>query len=1049
MSISKKVLEHPVLTLCVFALIAIIAIFTLGKIKIALLPEVTFPQVAVQTVYENAGPESVEKSVTEVLESGLMSVNKLKKLTSKSYEGFSSITLEFNYGTNLDAAVNDIRDKLDTVKGRLPKDAKAPQIFRSSTSATPIMMIAVSGNRSSDEVRRIVNDTIIPRLKQTDGVAQASIVGGRDSIVRVELDQNRLDAYNLTLMQIANKISAANLEVGGGDVSEGKTKLMVRTTGEYSSVEQISDTVVGIMNGYEVRLSDVAEVSMSYSDEKNRVYINGKPGLYINVNKQSGANTVQVSDAVHEKIKELKATLPPDIDMHFLTDDAIDVRNTLNELIHSIIEGFLLSIIVLVVFLRNVRSTIIMGISIPFSIMITLLIMAIAGITLNLISMTGLILGVGMVVDASVVVLENIFSYRERGSQPKVAAAIGTQEVMTSVISGNLTTICVFIPFFLFKSDLDVIGEIFTNLMVVIIICLVASLFVAMFLVPILAGKFIIVQTKAEKPLTNPVLIFLDKKIEDVITGLTRLYRKGLHYVLQHRFSTLVIATSAMLASFVLFAKIPIMFMGEMAGTTVKLYVTTPLGTKLGDTYDVLNRLAKIAADEVKGYDSIVVAAGKDFEANIDATNKGSIDVTLPPVKDQIDRDKVVKQKLRKHFNEFPGVRFSFMADGLDQANGPAIKIIFTSKDLAASTVLANQYIDIIKSKVPEVTEPKIDMEDGLPQAEVHIDRDRASQFGLDVASIATEISASINGYKASVYRKNGNDYDIRLLFRDEDRESISNLDNIYVVGPKGRYPVSNFAHIERGFGPVTINRENQSRVVNLTASLAEGISAGDAEAHIKAATKGLIIPENITVSYDGSWKKTQKTGAVFGIILFLAIVLVFGVMAGTYESFLDPIINFFTMPFLIIGVALIHVITGSMFTMISMFGMVMLVGIVVNNGIILVDQTNLQVRRGMPLLEACEDAGASRLRPVLMTTLTTILGMVPLAFFSDPSVSYTQPIGLCIVGGLTTSTLVTLFVIPVIYSLVSKKKVVQLVKNPALEAALNGRAEASEGGDK
>lgn len=1026
MSVSKKVLEHPVLTICVFALVAIVAFFTLGNIQIDLMPDMDMPVAMVMTSYDNAGSESVEKSVTEIIESGLISVSNLKEMTSESSEGSSLIKLEFNYGTNIDTAINDIRDKLDMVKGRLPDDADSPQIFKFDSSSMPIMTLALNGNTSADELRKLADDEVSDRLEQTSGIAQATVRGGRESIVRIELSQNRLDAYGLTLSSVVSTLASQNIEVGGGSVYEGTRKYMVRTTGEFSSIDEINDTVVGTVNGYDVKLSDIGEAFLGYKDQTSEVFINGKPGVYISLQKQSGSNSVNVANAVYKKIGEIQSILPEGISLDIISDDSTSVRDTLNSLVKSILEGFVLAVLVLFVFLRSVKSTVIMAISIPFSVMITILVMVFSGITLNMITMTGLILGIGMVVDASVVVLENIYSYRIRGTSAKVSAEIGTQEVMSSVISGNLTTICVFIPFFVYKSKLDMLGELFTTLMVVIIIALLSSLVVAMFLVPVLAGKFLPVDNRTEVPINNKFLKKCDSAVENAINWIRDRYRAALRVALHHRFATVLISFTILSSSVLLFNHLRVTFMSNFNDTEVGLNVELPLGTKLSETKSILEQFYQIAKDEIKDYENIVVSVGSSsgMSLSTDTSYKGSISITLPDASKQTDSADSVKQKLRRHFEDFPTATFTFDDGKMQQMTGSDIDIALSGNSLEKLVETGNQIKDLIKEKIPEATEPSLDIEEGLPQVEIRIDRARASSFGISVSSIANEINYSINGKTATTYRADGDDYSVVVLLNDQDRGDIPDLEKIYVNGTNGRYAVSNFAQVVRGTGPVSISRENKTRTVHLTAEITAGSNAGEIENQIKQAiNENMVIPEEVNVSFEGLWKDTMNTMKILLIVVFLAVILVFGVMAGTYESFKDPFINMFTLPFLIVGVVVIHLVTNQAFSMVSMLGVVMLVGIVVNNGIILVDQTNLLVRRGMKVLEACESAGASRLRPVLMTTLTTILGMIPMAFFGDANSSMTQPIGLCIIGGLTSSTIVTLFIIPVLYSLFNRKE--------------------------
>lgn len=1024
MSAAKKVLEHPVLTLCVFILIAVVAAFTLGSVQIDLMPDMDMPVAMVFTNYHNAGPESVEKSVTEVLEAGLVSVSNLNKMTSESSEGSSLIALEFNYGTDIDTAVNDIRDKLDMVKGALPDDADTPQIFKFDSNAMPVMRLALNGNRSADELRTIADDVVADRLEQTEGIAQASVRGGREQIVRIELNQNRLDAYGLTISSVVNTLAMQNIEVGGGSVYEGTRKYMVRTTGEFSSIDEINNTVVGTVNGYDVKLSDIGEAFMGYKDLTSEVYINGKPGVYIELQKQSGINTVNVANAVYKKLGEIQEVLPEGVTLDIISDDSDAVRDTLSSLIESILQGFVLTVIVLFLFLRSVKSTLIMAISIPFSVLITVLVMVFAGVTLNMITMTGLILGIGMVVDASVVVIENIYSYRERGTSASVSAAIGTQEVMASVISGNLTTICVFIPFFVFKSQLDMLGELFTTLMVVIVIALLSSLFVAMFLVPVLAGKFLKVDNRAEVPIKNKFLKKCDAAVENAISWVTQKYRAALHLVLQHRFATVLVSFTVLAGSLLLFKQLHISFMSDFNDTSVGLNVELPLGTKLSETENVLAQFYEIVQKEVSGYENIVVSVGSSsgMALSADTSYKGAISITLPDASKQIDSADTIKEKLRRHFDDFPTATFTFDDGKMQQMTGSDIDIAFSGDNLNLILETVNELKSLMKENVAEIAEIEIDLEEGLPQVEIKIDRDRASSFGISVNTIANEINYSINGKTATTYRADGDDYDVVVLLCDADRGDIPDLEKIYVSGTGGRYAVSNFAEVVRGVGPVSISRENKTRTVHLTANLLGNANAGEVENKIKRVMGGqMIVPEEITVSFEGAWKDTMDMMKVFAVIIVLAILLVFGVMAGTYESFKEPFINMFTLPFLIVGVVVIHLVTARPFSMVSMIGVVMLIGIVVNNGIILVDQTNLLVRRGMKVRDACEEAGSSRFRPVMMTTLATILGMIPMAFFGDENSSMTQPIGLCVIGGLASSTIVTLFIIPVLYSLFNR----------------------------
>lgn len=1024
MSVSRQTLNHPVLALIVFTLLGFVGIFTVKNVAIGLFPEVDSPYIMISTTYTNAGPESVEKTVTKVLESSLVSVSGLKNLTSTSSEGSSRISLEFNYGTNIDEAVNDVRDKLDRVSRSLPDNAGSPTIFKMDANSMPILRIAVKGNRSASDLKQLAEDNIVDILEQADGVAQASVYGGRTKIVRVELEQNRLAAYGLTVSAVSSALAKQNLELGGGKMNEGQKDYVVRTTGEFSSIDEINNTVITSINGYDVKLSDLGTAFFGYEDVSSEVYINGEPGVYVSVTKQSGSNSVTVANNVYEKMSELESLLPSDISMTILQDDTDSIRETINTLVESAVEGLILAVIVLFVFLQNFKSTIIIGISIPLSIIITLLAMSFAGITLNMMTMTGLILGVGMIVDASIVMIDNIYSYRMRGAKPKIAAILGSQEMISSVISGNLTTICVFVPFLLYMKELGMMGQMFKGIIFTIVIALISSLLVAIFLVPVLAGVFLPLTNRNEKPVKSKFFKVLYGAFEKAIQAVTNVYQKLLKAALEYRAVTLVIAVGFLIVAVALIPTMRVNMMPNGNDDSVTLNITMPIGTPLKDTKTVALEFEKIIKDEVKGYKYLTTTVGSGGRgAGSSATYKANIQIRLPESSAQIDDAQTIQQKLRAHFNDFAGASFSFNAGMRGQMTGDDLDIAIRSDDLDAALDVADKVKAVMES-IPDIGEPSIDTERGLPQVEVDIDRDRAYAFGVDVTSVAREINYAINGVTSTEYRENGKEYDVVVMYKPEDRKNVVDLESMYVNGTSGKVAVSNFATLKRGLGPVSIRRENQTRIVHVTASIVSEKNANLVEDSIREGiANSFIIPEGVTVSYEGSWADVSDQMKMYMAIIVLAIILVFGVMAATYESFKAPLINLATIPFMIIGVVFFYKIINQPLSIMSMVGLIMLVGIVVNNGIILVDYTNLLRGRDIPLMEACLQAGVSRLRPVLMTTLTTILGMLPMCFATEGMAGMVQPIGIAVVGGLTSSTFVTLLVIPVLYSIVMKNQ--------------------------
>ena len=1016
MSIARKNLEHPVLVLIVFALLAAVGLFTLKNVALGLFPDIDSPYVMVSATYANAGPESVEKTVTEILEGALISVNGLKNLYSTSTESGSSIQLEFNYGIDIESAVNDIRDKLGRVQRQLPDAVNSPTIFRFNGDSKPIMRIAVRGNRSLSDIKEMAEDTISDIFEQADGVAEASVMGGKTKIVRIELDQNRLAAYGFTVSQVSAALAKQNLDLGGGKLNEGQKDYVVRTTGEFKSLEEINNTLIQTVNGYDVKLSDIGNAFWGFQDITRDVFINGEHGVYITITKQTDANSVTVSNNVHEKIEELKETLPSDIKLEIISDDTDAIRETINTLVDSAWQGLLLAVIVLFIFLQNVKSTIIIAISIPLSLLITLLSMSFAGITLNMMTLTGLILGVGMIVDASIVMIDNIYSYRSRGAKPKISAILGSQEMIVSVISGNLTTICVFVPFLLYMKDLGMMGQMFKGIIFTIVIALCSSLLVAIFLVPVLAGKFLPLTNRKEKPVKSRIMKGFYGLCTKVLDAITKVYSRILKKALEYRAVTIIIAVCLLVIAISLLPTLGMNMMPQGNDDSVTLSITLPIGTPLEDTRDVSLAMEQIVRKEISSFEKLITTVGGGGRnAN---TYKSSIQITLN--KDSGSAVEV-QNKLRKYFTQFPGAKFSFGAGTRGQMMGSDIDIALRSDDLDEALSVADKIVSVMEdiSALGDIT---IDTEEGLPQVEIEIDRERAYSFGVDVSTVAKEINYAVNGVTSTTYRQAGKDYDVTVMYQPSDRENIIDLETMYVSGTGGKVSLSNFATLKKGLGPVSIKRENQRRIVHITASILTSDNANLVEDAIKEGIANtFIVPDNVSVSYEGSWQDTNEQMKLYSGILIMAILLVFGVMAATYESFKAPLINLATIPFLLIGVVFLYKIIGQPLSIMAMVGLIMLVGIVVNNGIILVDYTNLLRNRNIPMMEACFQAGVSRLRPVLMTTLTTILGMIPMCFASEGQSAMVQPIGIAVVGGLTSSTFVTLLVIPVLYSLVMK----------------------------
>ncbi len=1033
--ISKFIVNHPVAVAVVFVLLIGLGIYSSLDLSVDLYPEINPPILLVFTDYEGTGPEEIEKLVTRPLESVLSNVGNIEKIRSVSSEGSSQIIIEFVYGTNMDEAANDVRDKISFVKKYLPSDAGSPLIFKFDPSMIPILYLTVSGNRSPEELRKIAEDIIQPRLEQVEGVAMAGIAGGRERLIRVEIKQNRLEAYNLNLTQIANMIRGQNIQISAGSITEGNKNYLIRTSGEYTDLEQLKNTVIAYKNpnamkGFisptvpsdtaVIRLRDIAEVYDGLKDEQDSVLVNGKPSVYITIWKQSGKNSVKTADNVIKRLEKIKKEVPPDIKIEVIDDTTKIIRNSLSTVINSVVSGAFLAVLILFLFLRSFKSVTIIGLSIPISVVITLMFMYFFNMTLNIMTLAGLALGVGMLVDNSIVILENIYRYREKGAKPSIAAILGSQEMLTAISASTFTTICVFLPVVMFKNQLGMIGELFSGLAFTVVISLVSSLLVAIFLVPVLTSKYLVLSTRIEEPLTGIAKI-IDEFLEKFWNLLSEKYKNALNFVLKHRVITILVIVGIFILSLFLIPVVGFEFMPVSSEDAVAINVELPIGTNLEVTKNVMAQIEELAKKEIKGYKDIIIESGQrgfmGFLGNIDS-HKGSITITLPKFEERIDDSETIKEKMRRHFNDFPSVVFSFGQRKMRRNTSP-IDILVKSNDLKKSREVAERIKDLLKEKVPEVTEPAIDLKDGLPQIEIMINRDKAYSLGLNMYSIGQELKANIGGTVASKYKEGGSEYDILVILDKQDRKSLPDLEKIFVVNQMGKMiPLSNFAHFEKTTGPIKIRRENQMRVIHVTGGLKPNQKLNEVEMKIRKLIKEEIPQDDsIVIEFSGDFAEMIKYFIKFFIILIIAVALVFGVMASQFESFLDPFIIFFTIPLTLIGVILINFLTGEKINIFTAVGLVVLVGVVVNNGIVLVDYANLLRNRKMSIFEATKEAGSNRLRPILMTTLTTILGLLPMAFIKGEGSDLSQPIAKTILGGLTMSTIFTLFLIPVIYS--------------------------------
>ena len=1034
MSIAKTVVSRPTTVFIIFALLVGLGFFALVNLPIDLYPEINPPILVVYTSYTGAGPEEVERSVTRILEASLSGVSGLENITSTSSKGSSMVIMEFSYGTDLMDATNSLRDALEMVRNIMPTDAEAPLIFKFDPSMIPIMGLMVTGNRTPEELREISEDTIIPRIEQTPGVATASANGGREKVIRVEIPQNRLEAYNLTVTQIQQMLAAQNMQTSAGSITEGGLSYILTTMGEYTSLDEIKNTVIayqgGGLNGTQVELPrqvylrDLADVFEGYRDETDAVYVNGQSAIMLSVQKQSGKNSVQTAKDLRERLTRLALEIPQDIKITELFNTTDIIESSLNQVTSTAVSGALLAVLILFLFLRSFKPTLIIGISIPISIIITIMLMYFAKLTLNLMTMAGLVLGIGMLVDNSIVILENIYHYREKGAKLGTASVLGTSEMIVAIISSTLTSLCVFAPMVMFQGLLEVAGEMFAGLAFTVVISLAISLFTAIFLVPVLSSHYLPLVTRKQKPLTG-WLAKLDGVFERFFVRLENAYRWAVNKVLRHKLIVILVMLALLVGSILMIPRIGWEFMPQQEDDNVSITATLPMGTPLAETESVLKQLELIVEREVKGYDRIILRAGGGGMMGMGgSTNSGSLRINLPEYEERIESANEIKEIMRPYFDDFPGVSFSFGSGGMGMMGGSAVDLIIRTEDLVKGKALGERIAALLEERIPDITEADVDLNDGLPQIELKLDREKMYALGLNTYTVGNEIKAAVDGITATRYKSGGNDYDVILILAEADRNTRPALDHIFINSQMaGRVPLSSFVSYEEGTGPLTINRENQSRVIHVTAGAKPGVRMNALQAQVQELIRTEIpVEDDVIIEYGGANAEMLKLFSRFILICVVAAFLVFGVMASLFESFRDPFIIIFTIPLSLIGIVAIYLITGTIFNVLTAVGLLVLIGVIVNNGIVLVDYTNLLRKRGYSLHDACVEAAGSRLRPILMTTLTTILGLVPMAFFPGEGSELVAPIGKTVLGGLSFGTLMTLFLMPTIYAIINKR---------------------------
>ena len=855
------------------------------------------------------------------------------------------------------------------------------------------------------------------------GVATVDLSGGRDTIINVSLNQLSLEAYNLSASHISSILAIQNFQLGSGTLIEDKSEILIRTNAKFKSLEDIEDTVILMIPdikggvGTAVKLGDIATVSWGYSDAETTVLINNAPGIILKIRKSSGANSVDVAGTVERELPFINNNLPPGVELSILTNPTEIIISNLSSVGSAVGYGIFFAVLVLIVFLRQFRTTLIVGVSIPISLIVTTAVLSVTDRSINIVTVIGLAMGVGLIVDSSIVIIENIYKYRMKGAPLDVSARRGAGEMMNPIIASTLTTIAVFFPLIIYNRELGFLGVFFAELAFTIIIAIMSSLFVAAILVPVLSAHFLTIHTREERPVKSLVFRSIDNAFERFFTAMENGFGKFLERCIKHKFLTIVSILLIAGASLLLIPGLETKMMPDMPETSIRILAEFPVGTSQQETERIMLDLNNRILKERKDSEKIILIAGK---------GEGSLEITLNDDVNKYVEIPLIKESLREYFPDYPDVDFVFeiTLEGSELLASSGVDVIITGTDWNAVTETSEE-IENLMETVKELDEINNDSVQGLPQAEIILNRRALYEQNLNAQTVAVEIRTLTAGYAATEYSENGDSYDVVVRLEENDRSTEEDLRQLFIVNPLGeRVSINQIADIRRTSGPVDIMRENQVRTIHVVGTLSKGVNMDDVTRKVTELLYEKVTPAaGVSWTVGGELDDFQESGQTMLLVMGIAALLVIAVMVAQFESLIDPIVIALALPMMFIGVIVIFAITGTTVSMISMMGIIMLLGIVVNNGIVLVDHTRLMRRRGMGLVEACAESGRTRLRPVLMTTLTTVLAMVPLAFFPGKGGELMQPMGIAVVGGLTSSTLGTLILVPTLYSLFHRKE--------------------------
>ena len=1039
MAIYKTAINKPITTGLIFVAVIVLGLFSLSRLPIDQMPEMDPPYVTVMTTYAGANASEIETNITKIIENSLNSVDGLKNITSTSKDNISVVSLEFEWGSNIDEALNDIRSYVDLLYDNLPDGVSRPMILKLNSSAMPIMQYGFTAVESYPGLDRILEDNVTNVLNRVDGIGNITVSGAPERYVYIDLDPKQLDAYGLSLEMVGNAISTNNLDLASGTVKMGKEQYQMRVKGEYVESSEINDIVVSTSpTGKQIFVRDLAIVRDTIKDLSLDEKINGKDGARLIITKQTGANTVAIAREVKREMAKIQKTLPPDIEVTLIRDGSEEIINAINGLTESIFYALLFVVLVVLIFLGNWRSTLIIALTIPISLVTSFIYLLLADSSLNIISLASLTVAIGMVVDDAIVVLENITKHIERGENPREAAICATNEVWTSVIATTLVLVAVFVPLTMLPGMMGIFMK-ELGWIVTIVVCV--STAAAITLIPMLSSQilkekpfFLTREAKeeAERKHASKKITF-DKTVGRAFNAVEAWYANVLRWALRHKRITIAIAAAFFIVSMVpvFIGKVGLDFMKEQDNGSISISAELQRGTRIEETLKTARRME----DDIKrilGDDVIVIStsAGSNDDAGMAAlfnsTTNNKISMNVRCTK-KYHRKRTIfemQESLRQCLAEYPELVTYQVNNGGGMGGGSnnSLQVEIYGYDFDQTTAFTNELRQRVMNNVPGARDTKISRDEDRAELKITLDKEKLGMHGLNESTVALYVRNRVNGMSAGYLKEDGEEYNIVVRLKEEYRDAISDIEQLSIPTATGRIiKLEELAKVEEYWCPPTIERKNRQRYLTLTV-MPYRTSLQELAMGVQNELDQMNIPGDIHVALAGNYEDQQESTRDMGLLAALILLLVYIVMASQFESFSKPFIIMMSIPFALTGVVLILLLTGQNLDMIGMLGIVLLIGIVVKNGIVLVDYINLMRERGIPLNEAIALSGQSRLRPVMMTAFTTILGMIPMATSTSEGSEMWTTMGCVVIGGLTVSTFVTLIVVPVLYGVFNRR---------------------------